>query len=350
MNWGDDPLSNEQVRVGVAGLGRSGWNIHVEGLRKRSDYKVVAVADPEAERRAEAEEQLGAKAYQAPEEMIADPSLELVVIATPSHTHADLACRALEAGKHVLVEKPMAVNVAEVDRMMAAAKAHGRVLTVYQIRRLDPDYVKAKAIIESGLLGPIVLVRMARCSYQRRNDWQTLRKFGGGMLNNWGAHIVDQGLQLLEGDPVELFADMQNTVAAGDAEDHLKIVLKGAGGMVVDVEISSCAAFPQPEWLVIGKYGSLTGSTRQLRWKYYDPTQAPKLEVDEGPAAGRRYGRPEELPWIEEEAEIERSDTRAEFYDALYRTLRQGEPPLVTPESVRRQIALFDECRRRTGF
>src|SRR5690606_17558502 len=191
-------------------------------------FQVVAVSDPVEERRNEAVQETGCTAYADPEQLINDDRIELVVVATPSHTHADLTVKALEAGKHVLVEKPMAVNVQEADRMIAAAKKNDRLLTVYQLRRLDPDYVRLKEIIDSGILGPLVLVKFARNSYNRRRDWQTLRKFGGGMLNNWGSHIVDQALQLIDGEVDRFFADMQHTVSAGDADDHVKIVMKGA--------------------------------------------------------------------------------------------------------------------------
>lgn len=342
---------SEPVRAGVIGLGRSGWHLHVAVMRQLEQFEVTAVVDPVAERRQEAVDAFGCTAYADPEELFKDERIELVVVATPSHTHADLACRAMEAGKHVLVEKPMAVNLEEVDRMIETAEKHDRLLTVYQLRRLDPDYVRVKQIIESGVLGPLVLIRLARHSYRRRSDWQTLRKFGGGMLNNWGSHIVDQGLELL-GAPVErLFADMQQTVSAGDAEDHFKITMKAADGPVVDVEVSSCVAYPGPEYLVVGKYGTLQGSTRQITYKYYDPTAVPELVVDEGPAEGRSYGKPENLPWVEKTEEIKaEEDVKITFYKTLYESLREGAPLLVTPESVRRQISLFDECRKQTGF
>lgn len=185
-------MSSQPVKAGVIGLGRSGWYLHALVMKGMPDrFEVTAVSDPLEERRNEAVQELGCTAYADPEQLIHDDRIELVVVATPSHTHADLAVRALEAGKHVLVEKPMCMNVEEADRMIEAAEKNDRLLTAYQLRRLDPDYIRLKEIIDSGILGPLVLVKLARNSYRRRNDWQTLRKFGGGMLNNWGSHIVD---------------------------------------------------------------------------------------------------------------------------------------------------------------
>ncbi len=344
-------MVGEPIRVGIVGLGRSGWGIHARTLAEAEGFRVVAVADAEAERRQEAVERFACRAYAQPAELLDDPRVELVVVATPSHTHAAVGEAALRAGKHVLVEKPMATSLAEADRLLAAARETGRVLTVFQQRRFDPDFLKVQEVVASGKLGPLHLVKMSRHSYQRRRDWQTLRKFGGGQLNNWGAHVIDQALVLLQGEAELVFADLKHTVSAGDADDHVKVVLRGRSGLVVDIEVSTCAAYPQPVWVVFGQYGGLTGSTQELRWRYYDPAALPPLVAEEGPAPGRSYGTGEQIPWVEESASLRgQGGQEALFYQALRRTLREGAPLLVTPESVRQQIAIMEECRRRTGF
>ena len=344
-------MASDPIRVGIVGLGRSGWSNHAQSLAKRPDYRVLAVADGVPERRAEAQQALGCTAHAEFADLVADERLELVVVCTPSVTHLDVAVAALRAGRHVLVEKPMATSVAEVDRMVGAATAAGRVLTVFQNRRLDADFLKVQELLASGVLGPVHLIRMGRHGYQRRSDWQTLRRMGGGQLNNWGAHVLDQALLLLGGEYQGLFADLQHTVSAGDAEDHVKVVLKGNDGAVVDVEITSACAYPSPDWLIMGRYGSLTGSTSRLEWKYYDPAALPPLTAEAGPAAGRSYGKAEEIPWVSLVADLRGGpNITATYYDRLYATLREGAPLLVTPESVRRQIALFDEIRGRSGF
>lgn len=348
---GGGPLASDPIRVGIVGLGRSGWSNHARTLGKHPGYRVVAVADGVAERRAEAEQVLGCRAHADVAELLQEQELELVIVCTPSFTHADIATAALRTGRHVLVEKPMAASVAEVDRMTAAAREAGRVLTVFQNRRLDPDFLKVQEILGSGVLGPVHLIRMGRHGYQRRSDWQTLRRMGGGQLNNWGAHVLDQGLLLLDGEYSDIFADLQHTVSAGDAEDHVKVVLRGRSGTVLDVEITSAYAYPAPDWQIMGKYGSLTGTTGHLEWKYYDPSALPELTADDGPAAGRSYGRREDIPWQIEAADIKAAeDITVTYYNRLYATLREGAPLLVTPGSVRKQIALFDDIRNRSGF
>ena len=333
------------IRSGVIGLGRSGWSSHARFLGRAEAFALTAVADAVPERRAEAESTYGCTAYPDAQALLADPRVELVVVCTPSHTHSALAVAAMAAGKHVLVEKPMATSVAEADSMLAAASRTGRVLTVFQNRRLDADFVAIQEVLAAGTLGPVHQIRRAMYTYQRRDDWQTLRELGGGLLNNWGAHIIDQALILLGGRYRDFLADLRLTVSAGDAEDHVKVVLRGEGGApTIDVEITTACALPQPEWLVMGKYGTLTGSGRRLDLKYYAPDALPPLVVNPGPARDRRYPS-ENIPWQEVHRDVAPADTTGAFYARLADTIRRGEPLLVTPESVRAQIALLDAIR-----
>jgi len=333
------------VKVGVVGLGRSGWDIHCAHLAESDRFELVAVADPLKERRDEAVETRGVRrAYATPEELFADDEVELVVIATPSHTHKELAIKALEAGKHVQVEKPFALNAAEADEMIAKAKAVGKLITCFQNRRADPDFLEVKRIIESGLLGRVFFVRVGNYRYDRRRDWQTLTRLGGGMLNNWGAHRIDQALILLGGQYDELFCDLRRTVSAGDAEDHVKVTLKRSD-MVVDVEIfSACPMVPGPTWVVIGERGMLQGGN-PLTVQWVEEGALPPIEADPGAAPGRRYGTGEKVPWQVQEIHPSGESPTAVVYESLYRSIRHGDPLMVTPESVRLQLEVLDRCR-----
>lgn len=349
-----EPVS-EIIRVGILGLGRSGWNIHADACADHSVFSVVAVADPVLERREEAAERFGCATHVEPGDVIADESVDLIVVATPSNTHVPLTVDALKSGKHVLVEKPMAQSPEGVDEMIAAATDAGRVLTCYQPRRLDPDYLAVRAAVDSGRLGELVLVRRVIQNFMRRTDWQMLRKFDGGALSNTVPHLLDQALQFV--DPAaefELLADLRHTVGAGDAEDHARLNLRPRnGGPLLEVEASSVVALPQPGWLVIGTHGAISGSTPDdmtIRWS--DPATWGPLAVDEGPAVGRKYGTSETLEWTDEKLDTSGTDRSAAlmFYDHLGATLRSGADLLVTPESIRRQIEILDRARQQTGY
>ncbi|MGQ9523653.1 MAG: Gfo/Idh/MocA family protein [Armatimonadota bacterium] len=340
------------ISVGIIGLGRSGWNIHAPILEADPGYQVTAVADALDERRREAVDRFRCAAYADYHDLLDDPNVELVLVAAPSHLHAPITLDALRAGKHVLCEKPMALSTQQADEMIAAAKQANRILTVFHNRRFDPDFLKVKEVIDSGKLGTVHLVRMGHYLYERRHDWQMLKHLGGGMLNNWGVHFLDRAMVLLNYSVESVLADMKHTVGSGDADDHVKITLKGTNGMVVDLELTACCAVQPPAWLVLGDHGSLIGSKEHLRWRYYDPTAVPPPPpADSGPAVGRKFGEPEPLPWVEETAHTpETGENCRLFYRRLYEALREGSEPPVTAESARAHIPILEECRRQAGF
>ena len=283
---------SDSIGVGIIGLGRSGWDIHVATLKDHVRFHVAAVVDSDAARREEARALLGCAAYDNAQELIDDAAVELVVVATPSHTHGALSVAALQAGKDVLVEKPMARTAEEADTMICQAQKSGKLLAVYQPRRVASDFLKVREILNSGVLGPIHLIKLSVYSYNRRRDWQTLKKFAGGILNNHGAHYIDQVLSLAGGQWSDLFVDMRHLVGAGDAEDHAKILFRGANGALVDIELSMAAAAPNPpHWTILGRYGALTGTRTHFEWRYYDPAEVPPRELREGDP-NREYEAP----------------------------------------------------------
>jgi predicted dehydrogenase len=342
----------DRINVGVIGLGRSGWNIHAAGLEHLDPYRIHAASDPVAERRAEAEQRFGCTTYAEPNDLIADPHLDLVIVATPSHTHVPLTLAALEAGKHVVVEKPMAQSVAEVDVMTTAAERAGRILTCFQNSRFDPAFLAIREVIDSGRLGEVVLIRRTLHRFARRADWQTLRKFGGGELPNTASHFLDQVLLLLGDGPIELFADLRRTLAAGDAEDHVKLCLKTKGGPTADIESSASVATPQPTWLIAGTAGGLVSTDLGLTVRWHDADSMAELHADEGAAAGRRYGTDEQIEWHEETIPVDPPGGQRTilYYRRLAETLRRGADLFVTPQSVRRQIDVIERARQQTGF
>jgi predicted dehydrogenase len=336
------------IQVGIAGLGRSGWDMHAKALTVLPEmFRVTAVADAQPERRQEAYDRFDCFTTDSFEELVAQEAVELVVVATPSHLHADQCVMALQAGKHVLVEKPVALSLAEVEGMMVAARQADRVLTVNQNYRYQPDFRKVREVLASGRLGQIVQVRVAVHQFSRRWDWQTLREYGGGILNNHGVHWLDMMLQLVEDDDLEVFCHMvQTPLYAGDAESHARVLLRPKVGPLIDIELTHVNAYGQDTWLVMGTQGSLTGNRRQLRWKYFEPEAVPPLRLDRRPTPDRSYNR-EELPWIEEMCDLSGyvTDGMVLLYRELFGTLRQAQPLAITPESVYRLMAVLAKCR-----
>ena len=336
------------IRVGVAGLGRSGWGIHARAVGELSElFTLVAVCDPDVQRQKEAGERFGCRAYGEYPDLVADDEVELVVVATPSQLHAGDTISALRAGKDVLVEKPMARDLAEVDEMIAVARETGRILTVNQNYRYAADFQKVQEIIESGVLGRILEIRIAVHQFRRRWDWQTLKRYGGGILSNHGAHVVDWATLLVDDPEPELFCHMEATpLYAGDADSHVKLLILPRNGPVIDIELTHACAYPQETWLVMGTQGGLSSDRRTVRWKYFYPGEAPPLVLDTQPTPDRSYNS-ETLPWQEKSCELA-DDFDAgvrQLYRDLHATIRRGRPLAITPESVRRQMAILERCR-----
>ncbi len=335
------------VQVGIAGLGRSGWNIHGAVLEELpGQYRVAAVADNDHDRLAEATGKFGCRTYSSYEDLLDDQGVELVVVATPNKLHAPHSIAAMKAGKHVVCEKPMATSVSEADSMMETARTTGRTLAIFQNYRYRPNFVKMKEIIGSGKLGRIVMIRMAMHCFRRRWDWQTLKEYAGGDLRNKAPHAIDMALQLFGEKEPEVFCLMDRALTLGDAEDHVKLILHAPGCPTIDVEVTSACAYPQETWLVMGTSGTLAGGMNGLRWKYLDPAALPAREVEKAPMPDRVYCQ-EELPWKEEECWKDPKPGGLYwrgFYEDLHRTLRNGASVPVTPESVRRQMVVIDKC------
>lgn len=341
--------STNPIRVGIAGLGRSGWGIHANAVAQLADsFNLVAVADPDTSRQEEAVDRFDCMAYSAIDEMIADNAVELVVVATPSQLHLSDASKAMAAGKHVIVEKPMAPSLEEVDKMIAVSKETGQLLTVNQNYRYHPDLLKIKEIVDSGVLGRIIQLRLSDSGFRRRWDWQTLKKYGGGDLNNKGAHSVDWAIQFFDDPNPEIFCHLETTpLSAGDADSHVKIIIKPNDGPLIDIEFVNACAYPQDAWLLMGTQGSLRSNRRLIEWKYFDPAEAPPLVLDTTPTHDRSYNR-EQLPWKEEsfEPDFDFGKSMSPLYDDLYAAIRHGVELAITPESVRRQIEILERCRQ----
>jgi predicted dehydrogenase len=341
-------MSENPICYAVVGLGRAGWGIHVHQLRGRADARIVAVVDPLEERRNEAAAEFGCKTYTSLGKMLAkQEDVEVVVIATPSKDHGRDTKKALKAGKHVVVEKPMALTLAEADSMIATASETHRHLFIHQNYRFYQEFLDLKRTIDSGKIGRVFHIRQYISLFARRNDWQTLSKNGGGALNNTAVHFLDQILQLLPGTVSQVWGDLKQIASAGDVEDHVKAILRTDAGATADIEISSAqnVAMPLPKWIVCGSTGTITHDGKKMTIRWFDPSQAAPLEVREGAAMDRKYGNDDKLPWQEESFDcVDRP--HGAFYDDVAAVLRRGKPMTVTPQSVRETMRVLFQIRK----
>lgn len=355
-------MADHPIGVGIIGLGRSGWSIHAQAIKTMQDrFRVVAVTDALAERAQQSAAELGCRRHESIDALLADPEVELVIVSTFNYLHATHAIQALRAGKHVLCEKPFGLTVADVDAMTAAAQTAGRLVAPFQQRRYEPDFRKIKEVIDSGVLGEVVHIRLAWHGFGRRWDWQTARAFGGGNLNNNGPHPLDHAMVLFgEGEP-QVWAQAGTYLCSGDAEDHLKVILYGPGHPTVEIELTSIWAFAQERWVVAGTRGGLHGSERRLEWKWVDFGALAERPLDVSPTPDRSYNS-EKLEWQtatwEPGGQVQAGgagapppvDSVQAFYDDFHRALCQGAALVITPAAVRRRVAVMEKIRQFTGI
>lgn len=340
----------QPIKVAVVGLGRAGWSIHVARMRGHAEFQITAVTDFEEARRKEAAAEFQCATFSDYPSLLDKADAEVIVVASNSDTHAEIAMAALKSGRHVICEKPMATNLADAQRMIAAAKKARRKLFIHQNWRYAPDSQHMIDVVRSGEpIGRVFEVRIRNLGFARRNDWQTLRKNGGGVLNNTGPHLVDMALQLLESPVKDVWSDLQLITDAGDAEDHVKLLIRGRNGRVADVEMCTSCAFPEPKWSLLGSNGTLISDGKTSKIKRFDPVKAPPLAVIDGPVANRRYGNDDKLPWEEYEAPSIGRKT-SDFYDNVFAVLRRGEPMEIKPEEVLEVMKVIERARKGTMF
>ncbi|MBR0458295.1 MAG: Gfo/Idh/MocA family oxidoreductase [Victivallales bacterium] len=349
------------LKVGIVGFGRSGFGIHAKALSGMKDkFDVVAVTDFDEARRSH-ESFPNAKAYDSATELIADPNVELVVVATYNYTHASVAIQALNAGKHVMCEKPFGLTTADVDAMIAASHKAGVVLQPFQQRRYEPAFEKLQEVIASGVLGRLTHVKITWNNFNRRWDWQTSRERGGGQLYNNCPHLIDYGMCLLGKTDPEVWCDCRNSLGFGDAEDEVKIILRAPEAPLVDLELlSTCAYHPaEGTYVVCGTSGTLHGSSSKLEWDYVDWSQMPQRALDMKPLDGRVYCR-EEIQWqhaewlAEQKVDGGAGKTPSSYparimYNKLYDTIVNGAPQEIPPEVTRTRIAVLQKCASLCG-
>jgi len=346
----------KQLRLAILGQGRSGRDIHGKYLLTALDkFQVDYVVDPIPERREMAAKEYGCQVLADYTELFGKQNVDFVVNATPSHLHVPITMDLLSHGFNVLCEKPFARTAEEVDTMIVQSKKSEKMLAIFQQSRFAPYFEQVRKVLDTGVLGRLVQVSIEFNGYSRRWDWQCCQEFNGGSLYNTGPHPVDQALQLLDypqGNPgVVCYMDRVNTF--GDAEDYVKLLLTAPGRPIIDVEISSCDAYPSFTYNIMGSTGGLKGGMQEMQWRWFAPEEAPFQQLIKTPLHDAEW-RPlycgENLVWHEGKWEAEEAGTftyaTERLYDTVYRHLTEGTPLVVTPEQVRQQIWVMEESHR----
>jgi len=311
------------IRCAVIGYGGA-FNmgkLHAEQMNA-AGMQTVAACDLDPKRmEAAARDFPGIRTYTAIDDLMADKEVDLCVVILPHNMHAPVAIQCSEAGKHVIVEKPMCISVAEADAMIAAANKAGKMLSVFHNRRWDGDFLTISDLIKEGMIGQVFHVEACMGGFHEPGSWWRSNKaISGGALFDWGAHIVDW---------VQLF--VPEKIAGVDGyfhklrwhsqtnEDHTELVIRFESGATAQVEISSLAASQKDRWRILGTHGSIV----QPSW------DALEVTVDHKGHLAKFKTKPKETRW-------------EGYYDNIAAHLMRGEELIVKPEEARRTIGIIE--------
>lgn len=198
----------------------------------------------------------GFHTYGSFEEILSDPTVDIVLIATPNHLHKEEAIRAMQAGKHVLCEKPVMITSEDMEEIINVSRRTGRVFYPRQNRRWDPDFLMVKRIYEEGLIGNVFRIEnRVHGSRGIPGDWRGKQEYGGGMMLDWGVHILDRLLILIPEKLISVYCQLSH-VTNDEVDDGFSAYLNFENGVNVVIEVGTCNFISLPLWYIAGDRGS----------------------------------------------------------------------------------------------
>ena len=248
-------MSTAKKRVAVVGYGgMGGW--HTRYILESDVTELAGIWDIKAERRDLAKER-NIFVYDSFDALLADESVDIVTVATPNDVHMPLVIAALEAGKNVISEKPVAMSSDELEQMIAASKRTGKLFTTHQNRRWDKDFLLMKQVYASGELGEIFSIE-SRVQGSRGipGDWRKLKAHGGGMILDWGVHLIDQMLQLVNDKKIEKLYCKCDYITNDEVDDGFKLDLYFEGGLTARIEVGTSHFISLPRYYMAGTKGA----------------------------------------------------------------------------------------------
>ena len=252
-----------KIKTAILGYGRSGSTLHADPIEKLPDFELTSVCDIDPKAKENASNRFKCRIYDDYMEMLQKETLDLVVIVTQNNQHCRMTCDCLKSGKNVLVTKPWAINADEAEEMIKAAKESEKKLLPWLPARWGCDLLRLKELIESGVIGKVFQVRRSEFSFGIRHDWQTLKKFNGGYLLNWGPHLVDQPVQLI-GKPVKsVYGELKQIINPGDVEDVFFAVMKTEDDVTIVSEYN-IGSDNLPNWIIQGDKGTIYVKTTEI--------------------------------------------------------------------------------------
>jgi len=333
------------IKTAICSFGMSGKVFHAPLLDTHAGFEIVSVWQRTKSDAIQYYPTI--KIARQYEEILADESIELVVVNTPEPTHFPFCKAALEAGKHVVVEKAFTTSVTEADELVRLAERQNLCLSVYHNRRWDGDFLTVQKLIHEGMLGRLVEYEAHYDRYRTyiQDNWKEIPGPGKGLLYNLGSHLIDQALVLF-GFPERVFADLRIEREGGKIVDAFQLHLYYPGLKAI-LKSSYLVREPGPRYKVLGEKGS-----------YY------KWGLDPQEDALKQGIKPDVPRWGEEdEANYGHIHTEQnglvfkgrisslagnymDYYQNIYEAIREGVPLAVPAEEGRDVMRVIDMAER----
>ncbi len=334
------------INTALLSFGMSGWVFHAPFIHVHPRFNLYAVWE-RTKNEAEAKYP-GIRTYRTLEELLADEAIELVVVNTPNATHFDFAKAALNAGKHVIVEKPFTVRFEEATELIDLAQEKGLLLSVYHNRRFDSDYKVVKRVVQEGWLGDIVEAEFHFDRFKNELSPKAHKEApvaGTGALYDLGSHLIDQALQLF-GVPQEIFADIRMVRTGSQVDDYFELLFYYPGYRV-RLKCSYLVREPLPAYIIHGTMGSFIKEKSDI--------QEGALQAGKEPGSADWGAEPQDeqgLLHTEKDGKVikerlaSENGNYAHYYDGIFESLRNGATVPVPPSDAALVVKVIETAFR----
>jgi len=244
---------DRELKIGIIGCGEIAVS-HAHSIADARNARIVMTMDVKGEVAKDLADRYGAAYTTDLDEMLSNSDVDAVYIATPHYLHAPISVKAADAGKHVMVEKPIAVNLQQAQDMIETAKRNGVLLSVCFVMRYRPDVRKAKELIERGAIGDVIALKMSAmvdkpASYWHggysgrvKTDWRTKKdQSGGGILIMNAVHNIDVMRFITGLEAIRVYAEYDTFVTPVEVEDWINVIIRYDNGAIGSIDASSCA-------------------------------------------------------------------------------------------------------------
>ena len=249
-------MKNKIYNIGIVGYGDMAGNHCKELERGNVRVEFRGVYDTDRNRMLEAAKH-GLIAYDSYDRLLADDKIEIVLVAASNEVHKELAIEALRAGKHVLCEKPVTLSSNDLEEIIKTAKECDRIFSIDQNRRNNRDFISMWKTLDSGVIGtPYVIESRVEGARGIPSGWRTQKKHGGGMMYDWGVHLIDQLMYMRKEKVTSVFCEMFS-IHYPEVDDNFRLTFTFESGLTAYVEVSTNSYIKHDRFFVLGTEGTM---------------------------------------------------------------------------------------------